>query len=83
MTLNETEEESNGLQNFSFDNDNPSASSIANNLNPGSPRESVSGSSESSSFQVGDLVHISSDLERVKVLQRGHGEWTEAMIPVI
>lgn len=34
-------------------------------------------------FAVGDLVQICRDLERVKILQRGHGEWAEAMLPVI
>lgn len=33
-------------------------------------------------FAVGDFVKISNDLERIKVLQRGHGEWAEAMLPV-
>ena len=39
-------------------------------------------SASSTHYQLGDLVQISGDMERVKVLQRGHGEWTEAMIPV-
>ena len=33
-------------------------------------------------FAVGDLVQICSDAEKIKLLQRGHGEWAEAMIPV-
>ena len=33
-------------------------------------------------FAVSDLVQICSDLERIKILQRGHGEWAEAMAPV-
>lgn len=33
-------------------------------------------------FTVGDLVQICGDIERVKLLQRGHGEWAEAMLPV-
>lgn len=36
----------------------------------------------SSPFNVGDLVQICYDLERIKLLQRGHGEWAEAMLPV-
>ena len=35
-----------------------------------------------SQFQIGDLVQICSELERMKILQRGHGEWAEAMLPV-
>ena len=31
---------------------------------------------------VGDLVQVCADLDRIKVLQRGHGEWAEAMLPV-
>lgn len=34
-------------------------------------------------FAVGDLVQICSDMERMKVLQRGHGEWAEAMAPTL
>ena len=33
-------------------------------------------------FAVGDLVQVCSEAERIKVLQRGHGEWAEAMLPV-
>lgn len=33
-------------------------------------------------FAVGDLVQICSDLERIKILQKGHGEWAEGMAPV-
>lgn len=34
-------------------------------------------------FAVGDFVKICHDLERIKILQRGHGEWAEAMIPTL
>lgn len=34
-------------------------------------------------FAVGDLVQICSDVERIKILQRGHGEWAEAMAPTL
>jgi len=34
-------------------------------------------------FSVGDLVQICSDMERMKILQRGHGEWAEAMSPTL
>ncbi len=33
-------------------------------------------------FAVGDVVQICADLERMKILQRGHGEWADAMLPV-
>ena len=33
-------------------------------------------------FTIGDIVQVSNDLESVQSLQNGHGEWTEAMIPV-
>lgn len=36
----------------------------------------------SSQFHVGDLVQICYDIDRIKLLQRGHGEWAEAMLPV-
>ncbi len=38
--------------------------------------------SASGGFAVGDVVQICSDLERIKILQRGHGEWADAMLPV-
>lgn len=34
------------------------------------------------SLRVNDMVQICSDLERIKIFQRGHGEWAEAMVPV-
>ncbi|XP_064605463.1 E3 ubiquitin-protein ligase MIB1-like [Liolophura sinensis] len=34
-------------------------------------------------FAVGDLVQICNDGERIKLLQRGHGEWAEAMMPTL
>jgi E3 ubiquitin-protein ligase mind-bomb len=34
-------------------------------------------------FSVGDLVQICSDLERIKILQKGHGEFAEAMTPTL
>ncbi|TTN01723.1 E3 ubiquitin-protein ligase mib1 [Bagarius yarrelli] len=36
----------------------------------------------SSQFMVGDLVQICYDIDRIKLLQRGHGEWAEAMLPM-
>jgi hypothetical protein len=35
-----------------------------------------------SSFQIGDVVEICRDVERIKILQKGHGEWADAMLPV-
>lgn len=37
----------------------------------------------SGGFAVGDVVQICADLERMKILQHGHGEWADAMLPVI
>jgi E3 ubiquitin-protein ligase mind-bomb len=36
----------------------------------------------SQALKVNDMVQICSDLERMKIFQRGHGEWAEAMVPV-
>ncbi|ESP05408.1 hypothetical protein LOTGIDRAFT_208430 [Lottia gigantea] len=50
------------------------------------PSSSTSVTSETPTvvqFAVGDLVQICNDVERIKVLQRGHGEWAEAMIPTV
>lgn len=33
-------------------------------------------------FAVGDVVQICSDMERVKMLQRGHGGWADGMAAV-
>lgn len=33
-------------------------------------------------FAVGDMVQICSDMERVKMLQRGHGDWADGMAAV-
>lgn len=33
-------------------------------------------------FAVGDVVQICADAERVKMLQRGHGDWAEGMAAV-
>ncbi|XP_034947633.1 E3 ubiquitin-protein ligase MIB1 isoform X1 [Chelonus insularis] len=38
---------------------------------------------DSQAFAVGDLVQICNDLEKIKLLQRGHGEWAEAMAPTL
>ena len=35
--------------------------------------------SPATQFNIGDLVQIINDAERVRGLQLGHGEWTEAM----
>ncbi|XP_037498060.1 E3 ubiquitin-protein ligase MIB1 isoform X1 [Rhipicephalus sanguineus] len=43
----------------------------------------VGDATSSQQFSVGDLVQICSDLERIKILQRGHGEWAEAMTPTL
>ncbi|XP_015601885.1 E3 ubiquitin-protein ligase MIB1 isoform X2 [Cephus cinctus] len=40
-------------------------------------------STDSQTFAVGDLVKICNDLEKIKLLQRGHGEWAEAMAPTL
>ena len=43
----------------------------------------TSSSSDNQTFAVGDLVQICNDLEKIKLLQRGHGEWAEAMAPTM
>ena len=51
-------------------------------LNTALQTSTLSGTASSSQFVVGDLVRITEDADRVKLLQRGHGEWAEAMLPV-
>ncbi|ESO07042.1 hypothetical protein HELRODRAFT_191290 [Helobdella robusta] len=59
----------------------PAATGAASSSSP------LSSSSSSSAtvppFCVGDFVKVCSDVERMKVLQRGHGEWAEAMVPTL
>ncbi|XP_008212555.1 E3 ubiquitin-protein ligase MIB1 isoform X1 [Nasonia vitripennis] len=43
----------------------------------------VNSISDNQSFAVGDLVQICNDLDKIKLLQRGHGEWAEAMTPTL
>ncbi|XP_046402903.1 E3 ubiquitin-protein ligase mib1-like [Ischnura elegans] len=52
---------------------------------PLKPHDIASGSHQQpqQQFAVGDLVQICSDRERIKILQRGHGEWAEAMTPTL
>lgn len=59
---------------------NPAVLTKANTL-PSSASSSEN-SSANTNFAVGDIVQICSDIERIKALQRGHGEWAEAMLPV-
>ena len=56
-----------------------SANSATSETSTGGATPSTSAAPQ---FAVGDLVQICSDVERIKVLQRGHGEWAEAMMPV-
>ena len=51
-------------------------------LNTALQTSTLSATASSSQFVVGDLVRITEDADRVKLLQRGHGEWAEAMLPV-
>nr|XP_042902854.1 E3 ubiquitin-protein ligase MIB1 [Parasteatoda tepidariorum] len=60
---------------------NPAVLTKVNTASAASSSGAADGSS--SQFAVGDLVQICRDLERVKILQRGHGEWAEAMLPTL
>ncbi|XP_045487539.1 E3 ubiquitin-protein ligase MIB1 [Pieris rapae] len=51
---------------------------VLTKVSSGSGSGTVSPSS-GNTFAVGDIVQICSDKERVKALQRGHGEWAETM----
>eukprot|EP00069_Balaena_mysticetus_P002173 bmy_04007T0 len=59
---------------------NPAVLTKANIVRSGDAAQGAEGGP--SQFQVGDLVQVCYDLERIKLLQRGHGEWAEAMLPV-
>uniref|UniRef100_F7FVC2 E3 ubiquitin-protein ligase MIB1 n=1 Tax=Ornithorhynchus anatinus TaxID=9258 RepID=F7FVC2_ORNAN len=60
---------------------NPAVLTKANVVRSGDAAQGAEGGS--SQFQVGDLVQVCYDLERIKLLQRGHGEWAEAMLPTL
>lgn len=59
--------------------------SAASNMSPTASTSVSSGAAGALEvqFSVGDLVQICSNMERIKVLQRGHGEWAEAMVPTL
>ena len=56
-------------------NDGSTASGGVNSVTPNP-------NTNNQQFSVGDLVQICGDIEKIKILQRGHGEWAEAMVPV-
>uniref|UniRef100_A0A4W3I2S1 RING-type E3 ubiquitin transferase n=1 Tax=Callorhinchus milii TaxID=7868 RepID=A0A4W3I2S1_CALMI len=60
---------------------NPAVLTKANVVRSGDAAQGAEGGA--SQFHVGDLVQICYDLERIKLLQRGHGEWAEAMLPTL
>lgn len=45
-------------------------------------RSNPPSSSRAVPFVEGDIVQVFNDRERIQMLQPGHGEWTDAMIPV-
>ncbi|KAK9979815.1 hypothetical protein ABG768_013227 [Culter alburnus] len=60
---------------------NPAVLTKANVVRSGEVAAGAEGGS--SQFMVGDLVQICYDIDRIKLLQRGHGEWAEAMLPTL
>uniref|UniRef100_A0A087XXV1 RING-type E3 ubiquitin transferase n=1 Tax=Poecilia formosa TaxID=48698 RepID=A0A087XXV1_POEFO len=60
---------------------NPAVLTKANVVRSGEVAAGAEGGS--SQFHVGDLVQICYDIDRIKLLQRGHGEWAEAMLPTL
>ena len=60
------------LMSLSLANNGDASPTISNNLN----------TSSRTAFAVGDIVQIRTDVESVKLLQQGHGEWADEMIPV-
>ncbi|MGH0137537.1 UNVERIFIED_CONTAM: hypothetical protein FKN15_064098 [Acipenser sinensis] len=60
---------------------NPAVLTKANMVRSGDVAAGAEGGT--SQFLVGDLVQICYDIERIKLLQRGHGEWAEAMLPTL
>ena len=61
---------------------NPAVLTKVNTAGTSAASASSDSSNSQVQFAVGDLVQICSDVERIKTLQRGHGEWAEAMMPV-
>ncbi len=54
----------------------------SNNLNEQLNNSKISQASNSE-LKLNDLVEINSDIEYIKLVQKGHGEWADAMQPVI
>lgn len=72
--------ESSGVatRNESMNSNNVNINSMSSNLN-----SNKASTSSNCNFSVGDFVQICNDLEKVKILQRGHGEFAESMIPTL
>lgn len=60
-----------------------SATNVAGAVGGSATGSASSSSVTPSTFSVGDLVQICADSERMKILQKGHGEWAEAMAPTL
>ncbi|XP_041968079.1 E3 ubiquitin-protein ligase MIB1 isoform X2 [Aricia agestis] len=62
---------------------NPAVLTKVCNITASTSSGAAGGGGNSGGFVVGDLVQVCADQERVKALQRGHGEWAEAMAPTL
>ena len=62
-----------------FNDSHSSQSNLSAQLQSLSPTSNADVVAATTNFMVGDLVQICSDLERIKILQKGHGEWADAM----
>ncbi|XP_065331956.1 E3 ubiquitin-protein ligase MIB1 [Cloeon dipterum] len=62
---------------------NPAVLTKVINKPPGPSASHSVTESTTPQFVVGDLVQICNDVERIKILQRGHGEWADAMLPTL
>ena len=68
--LNTTMENLSAMQTLALNED--AFTTVTNNFSSPSPL----------SFAPGDIVQVLANKEQVSILQQGHGEWTEAMLPV-
>lgn len=64
------------------DSNNINLNSIQSNFSVNNSSSSTSSISHQT-FHVGDLVKICDDIEKIKLLQTGHGEFTQLMIPTL
>lgn len=72
----------NTLSRNTFNDANSSCHASGSSVSMLNPTSNVEHAA-ANTFAVGDLVQICSDMDRIQILQKGHGEWADAMFPTL